>query len=132
MKYMLDTNMCIYTIKRHPEKVLERYRALNPSDLCISSITLAELLYGVEKSVYKQKNRLALYSFLSPITVIDYDAKAATEYGVIKAELEKKGTPIGLLDTMIASHAKTLGLTLVTNNVKEFERVENLKIENWV
>lgn len=131
MRYMLDTNICIYAIKHKPAKVFLRLQQTDPEDICISSITYAELAYGVEKSAAIEKNRLALSLLLSNITIMDFDAYAAEEYGRVRAELESKGTPIGPLDTMIAAHAKALGLVIVTNNVKEFSRVEKLKISNW-
>lgn len=132
MTYMLDTNICIYMIKQKPRQVIEKVRSMNKSDLCISSITYSELLYGAEKSLNVAKNLLALTMFLSNIEILPYDENASLDYGFIRANLEKKGNPIGPLDMLIASHAKSLKMTLVTNNVKEFERVSGLKIENWV
>ena len=131
MKYMLDTNICIYTIKHTSELLLRRFMQHDPDEICISSITYAELMYGVWKSQAKEKNELAVSLFLSPITIIDFDDSAAREYGMIRAELEKKGTPIGPMDMLIAGHAKSVGLILVTNNKREFERVDNLVIEDW-
>ena len=132
MRYMLDTNICIYAIKNKPEHVLRRIREHDPSELCISSITYAELCHGVEKSKAVDKNRVALVLLLSELDILGFDAKAAESYGEIRAMLEKKGTPIGPMDLMIAGHAKSLGYTVVTNNTKEFERVEGLRVENWV
>ncbi len=131
MTYMLDTNICIYSINHKPERVFRRLTGIDPSDVCISSITYAELVYGVEKSIAKDKNRIALMLLLSNIEIVKFDDRAASEYGDIRADLEKKGTPIGQLDMLIAGHARSLGLTLVTNNEKEFSRVEGLKIDNW-
>ena len=131
MDYLLDTNICIYIIKKKPAEVFDKFKNLTIGDVGISSITLAELQYGIEKSSSPSKNREALEKFLTPIEIVDYGYEAAGEYGIIRAELESKGTPIGPLDTLIASHAKSLELVLVTNNVKEFERVEGLRIENW-
>ena len=131
MRYMLDTNICIYAIKHKPEKVFMHLQQTDPEDVCVSSVTYAELVYGVEKSAAAERNRLALSLLLSNIAIMDFDDAAAEEYGKIRAELEKRGTPIGPLDTMIAAHAKALGLTIVTNNVKEFSRVEELEISNW-
>lgn len=131
MKYMLDTNICIYIIKKKPEWIAEKFSECKVGDVCISSITLAELEYGVCKSSSPIKNKLALMVFLSGIEIVSFDSRAAIEYGNIRADLEKKGTPIGANDLLIASHARALDLTLVTNNVKEFNRVEGLKIENW-
>ena len=132
MRYMLDTNICIYIIKHKPESVYKRLKKIRPEDVCISSITYSELSYGVEKSEQTDRNRLALTLMLSNIDILEYDAVAAEEYGDIRARLEKEGTPIGSLDMLIAAHAKASGCTLVTNNQKEFSRVEGLKVENWV
>lgn len=131
MNYLLDTNICIYIIKKHPEKVLNKFNSLSPGDISISSITLAELHYGIMKSSNPQKNKEALDKFLTPLEILDFDYFATIAYGIIRANLEKNGTPIGPLDTLIAVHAKSLKLTLVTNNEKEFKRIPGLKIENW-
>ena len=131
MRYMLDTNICIYAIKHKPEKVLEELQRHDPSDVCISAVTYAELIHGVEKSAAIEKNRLALSLLLANIEIFDFDAKAADCYGKIRAELEKMGSPIGPLDMMIAGHARSLEFTLVTNNMKEFSRVSGLRLENW-
>ena len=128
---MLDTNICIYVIKHKPEKVFQKLQEVDPSDVCISSVTYAELVHGVEKSAAVDKNRLALSILLANIEILDFDVNAAEGYGKIRADLEKNGTPIGPLDMMIAGHAKSLDYTVVTNNVKEFKRVSGLKIENW-
>lgn len=131
MRYMLDTNICIYSIKHKPEQVFLRLQEHEPADICISSVTYAELVHGVEKSQAIEKNRLALALLLSNIEILNFDANAAESYGKIRADLEKQGTPIGPLDMMIAGHAKSLNYTVVTNNTKEFNRVPGLKIENW-
>ncbi len=131
MRYMLDTNICIYVIKHKPEKVFQKLQEVDPSDVCISSVTYAELVHGVEKSAAVDKNRVALSIFLANIEILDFDVNAAEGYGKIRADLEKNGTPIGPLDMMIAGHARSLDYTVVTNNVKEFKRVSGLKIENW-
>ena len=131
MRYMLDTNICIYVIKHKPEKVFQKLQTIHPEDVCISSVTYAELVHGVEKSIAVEKNRLALSILLANMEILDFDVDAADCYGKIRADLEKKGTPIGPLDMMIAGHAQSLGYTIVTNNVKEFSRVNALKIENW-
>ncbi len=131
MKYMLDTNICIYVIKEKPESVIRKFLKNNPEEMCISSITYAELLYGVEKSKAIQKNRIALSLFLSPIKILEFNDYAAQEYGQIRADLEQKGMPIGSMDMLIAGHAKAEDLILVTNNTKEFQRVAGLKLENW-
>lgn len=132
MKYMLDTNICIYAIKQRPEQVFIRLQEHDPEEICISSVTYAELVHGVEKSQAIEKNRLALALLLANIEIVSFDSLAAESYGKIRADLEKAGTPIGPLDMMIAGHARSLGYTIVTNNTKEFQRVRNLKLENWV
>ena len=132
MRYMLDTNICIYVIKHKPETVFRKLQTIHPEDVCISSVTYAELVHGVEKSAAVEKNRLALSMLLANMEILDFDVDAADCYGKIRAVLEKKGTPIGPLDMMIAAHAQSLGYTVVTNNVKEFSRVSALRIENWV
>ena len=132
MRYMLDTNICIYVIKSKPEKVFKNLQTIHPEDVCISSVTYAELVHGVEKSIAVEKNRLALSMLLANMEILDFDVDAADCYGKIRAALEKKGTPIGPLDMMIAAHAQSLGYTVVTNNVNEFSRVSALQIENWV
>lgn len=132
MKYMLDTNICIFLIKHKPDAVIRKFMMHDPDDICISVITYAELLHGVEKSQAKEKNRIALTLFLSEIKILPFDDLAAQVYGTVKADLQRKGTPIGPLDTLIAAHARSLDLILVTNNTGEFERVEALKLEDWV
>ena len=131
MRYLLDTNICIYVIKHKPEKVFQKLQTIHPEDVCISSVTYAELAHGIEKIAAVEKNRLALSMLLANMEILDFDVDAADCYGKIRAGLEKKGTPIGPLDMMIAGHAQSLGYTVVTNNVKEFSRVAALKIENW-
>ena len=131
MRYMLDTNICIYVIKHKPEKVFRKLQTIHPEDVCISSVTYVELVHGVEKSAAVEKNRLALSMLLANMEILDFDVDAADCYGKIRADLEKKGTAIDPLDMMIAGHAQSLGYTVVTNNVKEFSRVSALKIENW-
>lgn len=131
MTYMLDTNICIYAIKRKPEQVLTRIKENFENGICISSITLAELEHGIAKSDYPEKNRISLAKFLTILNVLPFDEAAAREYGKICAYLQKKGTPIGTMDMLIAGHARSKNYTIVTNNVREFERVAGLKIENW-
>ena len=131
MKYMLDTNICIYTIKHKPDTVIQNFLLHDPEEMCISAITYAELMHGVEKSRAADKNRIALSMFLSPLTILDFSVRAAEEYGKIRAELERRGTPIGTMDLLIAGHARAERLVLVTNNTKEFLRVEGLAAENW-
>lgn len=131
MKYMLDTNICIYIIKEKPQKVLEKFHSLNIGDICISVITFSELEYGVQKSKYTEKNKIALTSFLSPIEILPFNQKAALKYGKIRANLEKQGKIIGAYDLMIGAHALSENLTLITNNENEFKRISELSIENW-
>ncbi len=131
MKYMLDTNIYIYIINKKPRHVLNKFKTILPGDVLISSVTLAELSYGVEKSLHQEQNRAALEEFIIPLEVAPFDDAAAHCYGVLRTHLEKKGNRIGPLDLMIASHAQSLEVTLVTNNVKEFLRVPKLKIEDW-
>lgn len=131
MKIMLDTNICIYLIKNKPEGVRKRLLPFHPGDVGISSITAAELRYGAAKSQAKEKNALALEAFLLPLEVAPFDEAAAAKYGEIRAALEKKGTPIGPLDTLIAAQAISLGATLASNNLREFKRVPGLKCVNW-
>ncbi len=132
MKYMLDTNVLIHLIRNNSESVREKFRLIKPDDVCISSITYAELEYGVEKSSQKEKNRVALMKVVMPIKVLPYEERAGVDYGMIRASLERDGNTIGPNDLLIASHARSLGLTLVTNNTKEFSRVKGLNLENWV
>ncbi len=132
MTYMLDTNICIYVMKRKPESVLKQLHEKLDGGLCISSVTLAELEYGVKFSSAPAKNELALLHFLAPISIFPFGEKAAVEYGEIRSYLQNRGTPIGSLDMLIAAHARAENMILVTNNVREFERVPNLEIENWV
>jgi len=131
MKYMLDTNICIYAIKHKTETVIKNFLSHVPEEMCVSAITYAELMHGVEKSMAVEKNRIALSLFLSPLTVLDFHAPAAEEYGKIRAELERQGMPIGPMDLLIAGHARSEGLVLVTNNIREFCRVERLMVEDW-
>jgi len=130
--YVLDTNICIYIIKRKFESILEKIRENRPLGISISSITLAELEHGVANSMYPERNSIALLEFLSEINVIPFDELAAKEYGIIKTDLKKRNCIIGPLDTLIAAHAKSLDSTLVTNNIREFSRVQGLKLEDWV
>lgn len=132
MKFILDTNICIYIIKKKPVQVFKKLLNLPLGKVGISSITMAELEYGVKKSKQPERNQLALNQFLIPLDIFDFDSNAAFEYGIIRADLERKGAPIGSLDTLIAAHARSLELTLVANNEREFERVTGLRIENWV
>jgi tRNA(fMet)-specific endonuclease VapC len=131
MQYLLDTNICIYLIKQKPQKVIEKFQTLTISDIGISSITVAELEYGVAKSLQQEKNRAALLQFLLPLEIIEFNQGSATIYGSIRSDLESRGLVIGAMDMLIASHALSLGVTLVTNNVREFSRIPALSLENW-
>jgi tRNA(fMet)-specific endonuclease VapC len=131
MKAMLDTDICIYIIKRRPQSVLDRFSAFPVGDIGISSITLAELEYGAAKSAQPRKNREALEEFASPLDIAAFDRDAAEAYGRIRAALERKGLPIGAMDMLIAAHALSLSVSLVTNNETEFRRVSGLRVENW-
>jgi len=131
MRFMLDTNACVALIRRHDERILGRVKRCRPEELCVSAVTLSELEYGAARSADTPKNRLALAEFMTPIAVVPYDDTVAVSYGRIRTELESKGMPIGPLDTMIAAHALSLGLTLVTDNEREFRRVPGLMVQNW-
>lgn len=131
LRFLLDTNICIDVIKRRPESLLERFNS-NASHLAMSSITLAELLHGAEKSSNPQRTLAVVEDFCSRLDVLEYGVKAAQHYGQIRTALERRGTPIGVNDLHIAAHARSEGLTLVSNNLREFERVEGLLLANWV
>ena len=128
---MLDSNICIYVIKKKPEAVLTRLRSATSEGVSISAITLAELEHGVALSAYPEKNADALAQFLTLIDILPFDAKAAAHYGSIRANLQRKGTLIGQMDLLIAAHARAYKLIAVTNNVREFTRVEGLIVEDW-
>ena len=132
IRYMLDTNTIAYAKNRKPASVLEKLIQLDPSEVCISAVTMAELEYGVFHSSKPGQNRKALLLFLSGITVLPFGTEAALVYGEIRHKLQTQGTLIGANDLLIAAHAKSLNLTLVTHNIREFERVEGLKMEDWV
>jgi tRNA(fMet)-specific endonuclease VapC len=131
MKFMLDTDTCIYIIKKKPSTVLRQLAVHSVGDIGISSITLAELQYGVAKSRYVQRNQQALSEFMVPFEIAGFDERAAEHYGSIRADLEKKGKAIGSMDMLIGAHALSLGVTLVTNNVKEFRQIKDLIVANW-
>ena len=131
MRYMLDTNICIYLIKQKPEKVLRHFKAHSVGEIGISSITLAELRYGVERSQQVQKNRQALEEFVLPLEIAAFDEAAAEVYGSVRAGLEQAGMPVGSMDMLIGAHALSLGVTLVTNNLREFKKIKNLKVVDW-
>ena len=130
LKFMLDTNICIFTIKNRPEHVREAFNA-HHGQLCISTVTLMELVFGAEKSSNPQRNLAVVEGVAARLDVLKYDWEAAANTGQLRAELAKLGTPIGPYDQMIAGHARSLGLVLVTNNTREFERVPGLRIEDW-
>lgn len=132
MKLLLDTNICIHIIKKKPPSVLAKFNEYQTGEIAISTITIAELEYGVQKSTNPSGNAKALEKFLLPLEIIDFDRAAANAYGEIRANLEKQGTPIGGMDMLIAAVAIANELTLVTNNLKEFSRITDLKVENWV
>ena len=123
MKHLLDTNICVFVIRQKPPLVLQRFRQHDPDDLGISTVTLAELRYGADRSQDPAKNHAALDSFLAPLSIADFDAQAAEAYGKLRHDLESRGVPIGPMDTMIAAHALSLGVTVVTNNVGDVSRV---------
>lgn len=131
-KFLLDTNICIYLIKKRPEEVPDRFRQHSPKDVAISIITLFELEYGIEKSNHAKRSKKALSKFLSPLTLIGLDRDAVSEAASMRARLEKKGMPIGPYDILIAGIAKSRNMTLVTNNTRELERIDNLKLDNWI
>lgn len=131
MKYLLDTNICIYIINNKPPHVFEKFKEFQLGQLGISSITASELAFGVEKSG-SQRNKQALNKFLAPLEVLPYDEQAIWHYAQLRHQLQSTGQPIGSLDMLIAAHALSLNATLVTNNSKEFQRVKGLILENWV
>lgn len=131
MRLMLDTNICIALIKQKPAGVLKRFNDFQVGDICISSVTLAELRYGVAKSQFQEKNQAALDDFVLPLEIAVFDESAANYYGALRASLERKGTPIGAMDLMIGAHALSQNLTIVTNNVREFNRIPNLVVVDW-
>jgi len=131
MQYLLDTDICIYLIRRKPPQVVAKFKQQAIGSIGISTVTLAELHYGAAKSQNPEKNTQALEKFLLPLEIRLFDVAASASYGYIRAELERQGNVIGPLDMMIAGHAKSMSATLITNNVREFGRVSGLKIENW-
>ncbi len=131
MLYMLDTNICIYIIKQKPLDVINKFTRLKPEQVLVSSITVAELHNGVAKSQHKTKNNYALQEFLSPLNIETFDFNSALIYGELRLRMEKTGKQICSFDTLIAAHAMSIGATLVTNNLKEFQRIKGLKLENW-
>jgi len=131
LRYMLDTNICIYIVKNRPPEVRNIFNE-RAEHICLSSITVAELLYGAEKSRRRDHNLAVVENFAAHLDILPFDEQAAGHYGDIRADLERKGTPIGPYDLMIAGHARSEGQVLVTNNTREFDRVGGLRIENWL
>jgi tRNA(fMet)-specific endonuclease VapC len=131
LRYMLDTNICIYVIKSRPAGLRERFNSL-ADQLCISAITLAEIIYGAEKSARPVENLAIIERFVARLDVLSFGERAATHYGQVRAELERAGHPVGIHDMMIGGHARSEGLTLVSNNLREFQRMAGLRLENWV
>lgn len=131
IRYLLDTNICIFLIKRRSQPLFDKVAEHKPGVIGISSITLAELEYGVSKSAHYERNREALRMFTLPLEVAAFDDVAAESYGRIRATLESAGTPIGPLDTLIAAHALALGAAVISNNTREFTKVAGLRVEDW-
>jgi tRNA(fMet)-specific endonuclease VapC len=131
VRYMLDSDTCSYIMKRSHQSVLRRLQEVPVSEVCISVVTKSELLFGIEISPRREQDELALNAFLTHVEVLDFPNEAASHYAKIRADLKARGTMIGANDLFIAAHARSLGLTLVTNNTHEFERVQNLALENW-
>lgn len=132
MKYLLDTNICTYIINNRPPQVAQQFQRCNFGDIGISSITVAELNYGIAKSQQRNRNHIALEQFLAPLTVASFDRAASDHYGILRQHLEQIGQPIGPMDMLIAAHALSLNAIVITNNIREFQRVPNLMVENWV
>jgi tRNA(fMet)-specific endonuclease VapC len=132
MKMMLDTNICIHLIKHKPQDLLNKFARIAVGDVGLSSLTLAELEYGVAKSSRPDSNRAALRLFASPLEIASFDESAAAIYGKIRVVLEKRGHPIGSMDMLIAAHSLSLGARLITSNAAEFKRIPGLKVENWL
>lgn len=131
MKFLLDTNICIFLIKEKSPELRQRFQEHQVGDIGVSTITVAELQYGIAKSQFPQKNRQALAQFLLPLIIAEFDELAAQTYGEVRALLETKGPPIGSLDMLIAAHALSLNATVVTNNTREFNRVQGLDVVDW-
>jgi len=131
MIYLLDTNICIYIINKKPPAVVKRIQSKQLEQIAISSITIAELEYGIVRSRYPDRNRIALLEFLIPFMILDFDQMASVVYGWIRSFLESKGKPIGPMDLLLAAQAKSRNMILVTNNEKEFNRIDGLQTENW-
>ncbi|HUH95810.1 MAG TPA: type II toxin-antitoxin system VapC family toxin [Anaerolineales bacterium] len=132
MKYMLDTNICIGLIRQKTPKLIRRLTRCAAGEVGVSSITVAELAYGVNKSTQVEKNKSALERFLLPIEIADFDQRASVAYGLVRAYLEREGKIIGSMDMLIGAHALSLGILLITNNTDEFQRIPKLKVEDWI
>jgi len=132
MKYLLDTNICVALIRQKTKALIKQLTAHKPGDIGISTITIAELVHGAQKSNQTEQNMTALDQFLLPLEIVDFDQSAAVIYGHIRSRLENKGTLIGSMDMLIAAHALSLGVALVTNNTREFKRIPSLKLEDWM
>lgn len=132
MTYLLDTDICIFIIKEKPPEVIAKFRHFRPMEIAISAISVAELEFGIEKSRFIEKNRLALTHFLLPLEVLPFDAEDAKFYGSLRYNLQSRGLPIGSMDLLIAAQALRQNLTLVSNNIKEFSRIAELRLENWM
>ena len=131
MIHILDTSICVFIIRKKSQLAIQRLRQQPVGDVCLSTVTLGELRYGADKSQDPPKNHAVLNAFLAPLEIVEFDARAADRYGRVRTDLERLGLPIGPLDTLIAAHALSLGLTVVTNNVGEFARVSGLIVEDW-
>ena len=132
IKYLIDTNICIYIMNKRPIEIIHKFKQFDVGEIGVSTITISELQYGVAKSKNRRLNKQRVEEFLSPLEILPYDEIAASIYGDIRLQLEKFGEPIGPLDLLIAAQALSRNLGLITNNEKEFKRVKNLKVENWV
>jgi len=132
MNFLIDTNICIYIMNKRPPEVIQKFKTMEVGQIAISSITVSELQYGVSESKYREENLKRLDEFLTPFQILPYDEHASKFYGEIRSHLENQGTIIGPLDLLIAAHALSQNLILVTNNGKEFNRIPSLKVENWI
>lgn len=130
--YLLDTNICIYIINNRPRSIVEKIKTFNPAEIKLSAISLGELEYGVSKSMYREKNRMALVNFVSAFDILPFDDTDAEVFGIIRADLERKGQVIGSYDMQIAAQAIARNITLITNNTREFERINSLRLDNWL
>lgn len=132
MKYLLDTNICIYIINKRPSSIIDVIRLKKINEISISPITIAELYYGAEKSQYPDQNRAAILEFVIPFKILNFDYRSAFCYGTIRERLESQDIPIGPMDLLLAAQALAYDLIFVTNNVKEFKRIDKLRLENWL